>query len=258
MSFISNRNNQKHFWDVVRGQIPGQTAVFIEGRNENAGSSVEGLWTASVPFTWHNTSSILNVVSDNINDNLIGTGARTIFIIGLDIDFNIISETINLNGTTNVLTTNEYLRINSVDVIEVGTYGSSNLGNITITRTDNSDIMAHIGVLALTSGVGRSAMVKYTIPKGKIGTFIYGYGNVYGSKLASMSANIRPNKNLNGPFFSSSSRLAFKGLEQNISIPIESGSLFQEKTDIWIDCLSEVVGTVEITAILQLILIDNK
>ena len=40
-----------------------------------------------------------------------GTGARTVLIEGLDENYDIQSETVTMDGTTNVVTTNTYIRL---------------------------------------------------------------------------------------------------------------------------------------------------
>jgi len=102
------------------------------------------------------------IVSTSVNDVIGGTGARTLTVIGLNSMFREISETVNLDGTNTVFTTQEFLRINR---LAVGVAGASqmNEGEITIVVDGQlqSLVLANES-LSLVSG--------YTVPAGK--TFI--------------------------------------------------------------------------------------
>jgi hypothetical protein len=71
----------------------------------------------------------MSVSSNNANDTSAGTGARSVYVGGLDANHNFISETVVLNGQTAVLTTNSYLHINQCYVATAGS-GDSAAGNI--------------------------------------------------------------------------------------------------------------------------------
>jgi hypothetical protein len=58
------------------------------------------------------------------------TGARTVFIEGLDDDYNVVNETVILDGTTVVETVNSYLYVNQFYVVTAGD-GGANAGEIT-------------------------------------------------------------------------------------------------------------------------------
>jgi len=70
----------------------------------------EDLWRASAVYVFPPSAAVLRLVSDSANDTLAGTGARTAEILGLDANYMLQSETVNMAGLTQVLTTNLYLR----------------------------------------------------------------------------------------------------------------------------------------------------
>jgi hypothetical protein len=82
-------------------------------------------------------SEILSVKSSDNEDSRIGTGARTLIIKGGrrinndQIDY--ITETLELNGTSYVLTAYQYSEIYSIEVEKYGTIGT-NKGEITISK----------------------------------------------------------------------------------------------------------------------------
>jgi hypothetical protein len=113
------------------------------------------------------SASILSVVSTSSDDTLTGTGARVIFIEGLDDTFAYISEQVVMNGTTPVLTTNQFRRINNVIVVSVGD-NASNVGIITMINNTTSNEMARIPLLRGTSvGANRLSSSVQTVPLGK-------------------------------------------------------------------------------------------
>ena len=75
----------------------------------------------------------LSVVSASANDASGGTGARTVEIQGLDSNWNLLTETVTMNGLTPVVTTQEhFLRVFRARVVTAGSL-QSNAAQITIT-----------------------------------------------------------------------------------------------------------------------------
>lgn len=118
---------------------------------------------ATVPiYPYLAAASTLALSSSSANDTAIaGSGARVVFITGLDLNYNPISETVALNGVTPVNTANSYLRINNAYVVVSGSFASTNAGNISIVANSNS---ANLGIIR--TGVGRVANAVYTVPNG--------------------------------------------------------------------------------------------
>jgi hypothetical protein len=140
---------------VARGQIPYHTQIIIFGYSPNVGSTALGpLWEGQTLsgglYTYPSSADYLVLVSDSASD----TSALSIKIDGLDANFNILSETIALNGTTNVTTTNKFFRIN-----QMTTTNGLNVGNVTakISSTTYAKINA---------GIGQTQMSIYTVPAG--------------------------------------------------------------------------------------------
>lgn len=115
---------------VARGQIQGHTSFQIFGYNPDIDTSEESVWPDGGVVPHPTTASILTIASTNAADASAGTGARTVFIEGLDGNYNVVSETVTLNGTTGVTTTNSYMYVNAFTVLTVGS-GEVNAGEIT-------------------------------------------------------------------------------------------------------------------------------
>jgi hypothetical protein len=140
---------------VSRGQIDGHTALNIFGFSTTVGSTAlgpvwEGLTLSGGAYAYPSSASTLTLVSDSASD----TSALSVQIQGLDSGYNAITETIAMNGTTNVITTKSFLRINLMT-----TTNGLNVGNIT--AKISSTTYAKIG-----AGIGQTQMSLYTVPAG--------------------------------------------------------------------------------------------
>lgn len=80
------------------------------------------------------SADTLDVVSSSANDTSAGTGVRTILITGIDENSELQTETVTMNGTTPVTTTNSWLGVNRVVSL---TAGSGGVAAGTITIDDN-------------------------------------------------------------------------------------------------------------------------
>jgi hypothetical protein len=114
---------------LVRNQIPWHKAITIFGYNSDVDTAEETIWPYGGIMPHPATALSMKVSSDDADDNATGTGARTVFVEGLDANYNEISETVILNGQTAVLTVKSYIRINEAYVASAGTSNGAE-GNI--------------------------------------------------------------------------------------------------------------------------------
>jgi hypothetical protein len=114
---------------VARGQIQGHTSVIVFGYNPDVDTTEESVWPDGGTVPHPTVASVLKISSSSVDDTAAGTGARTVCIEGLDGDYNMIGETVTLNGQTAVNTIKSYLYVNSFYVATVGS-GGANAGNI--------------------------------------------------------------------------------------------------------------------------------
>ena len=117
---------------VARGQIAGHSVIQIFGYNADLDTSEESIWPDGGTVPHPTVASVLDIVSTSTDDDgsPAGTGARTVFIEGLNTTYEVVSETVTLNGTTNVQTVNSYMYVNQFYVATVGS-GGANAGEIT-------------------------------------------------------------------------------------------------------------------------------
>ena len=152
------------YLEVQQGKIPGYSMVNKFGYNSSIGSGAfETIWETGDDYPWQSSAVTVDVVSDDTNDDVAGTGARTLRIQGLDGSYNFAEETVDMDGTTTVTTTQTFLRVFRMSVVTAGTSGN-NIGNISATYTGGSDVAATI-----TAGNGQTLMTLYTIPAGYTG-----------------------------------------------------------------------------------------
>lgn len=156
---VSVPNNQSAFsagWNmqVARGKIPGVSLVNIYGYQAAVSSTWIPAWENATTYTYPSDAGEQMVLySSSASDTNV-----TIFIDGLDVDHNVIQESLVLtNGTTGVTTVNSYHRINSMR-----TTGSVNaVGIIRLAKLDKSVTYAQIAI-----GVGKTQWSMYNVPAG--------------------------------------------------------------------------------------------
>jgi len=182
--------NEAFALQVARGLVPGHTALSIFGYNGDVDTSEESVWPDGSTVPHPTTASKLNIVSTSTDDDgsPAGTGARTVYIEGLDGNYKVVSETLTLNGTTNVETTQSYLYVNQFYVATVGT-GGVNAGEITAkVSTTLYDLIA--------IGYNQRTTAHYCVPAGYTGYLTTG---VITSGQASGSTSVTAYLKQHGP-----------------------------------------------------------
>lgn len=119
---------------VARNQIGWHTGRFRFGWANAVGTTPTTITTAVTAgnaYVYPSSATVMQVSSGSANDAAAGTGARTILVSGLDANYNQISETVTLNGQTQVATTNSFLRITYTEILSTGS-GKAQAGTIYI------------------------------------------------------------------------------------------------------------------------------
>jgi hypothetical protein len=146
---------------VQRGLHTGITFNNKFGRNA-ATVTGDAIWSASTAYVEPATAAQCNVVSTDADDDgsPAGAGARTILITGIGSNYDIVSETVTLDGTNNVLTANSYWNIHRAYVVTAGS-DSGAQGTITITSTAAGTPV--IGNIAF--GYNQTQSTVYMVPR---------------------------------------------------------------------------------------------
>lgn len=158
---------------VARGQIQGHSVVQVFGYNPDVDTTEESVWPDGGTVPHPTVASVLKISSSSANDTSDGTGARTVYIEGLDGDYNVVSDTVILNGQTEVNTTNSYLFVNNFYVVTAGS-GEENAGNINAgTGTVTAGVPAVLYDLIAT-GYNNRTTGHYCVPAGYTGFLVEG------------------------------------------------------------------------------------
>jgi lipopolysaccharide export system protein LptA len=161
------------------GAVPGVSPMNKFGTNEDVGTSFEDIWEQGGKWVKIPTATTLEVASTSTLDTLAGTGAQKIMVSGLDANYDVLEEEVELTGQTPVLTTGLFLYVNRAYVTQAGTT-EANQGIIRI--ADDSTTWA-TGVPATASAVqaqintlhGQTQQCIYTVPRGFTAFVAAGY-----------------------------------------------------------------------------------
>ena len=239
---------------VSMGVYDGVTGVNKFGSNAAVGTAFEDVWTLGGKHVEFSGAALVEVASTSANDTAAGTGARTITIYGLDTAGLEVSESVTLNGTTPVAATLTYLHVHRIRVDTAGT-GLTNAGTITVANVATAWVAGVASTatdveVQVPVGYGQSQCCRYTIPAGKTGYIT----NIYIIAAASKTVTFQ----LIQAIDSGVERVTFEGTLINseflhrfgpaVSVPENTTILMRAKVD---------VGTAEVSAGIDLVLIDN-
>lgn len=240
---------------IAGGLVDGYSSIHKFGRNPNVGNVPETIWMYGGIYQYLDigSDSTVYAYSASLDDGPGNDGAHTVTVQGLDNDFNLIEETITVNGAAS---TASFLRVFRAFVATAGVL-AANDGDVIISTAaaGGGTVLADIGVIGTgtTTGLGQTQLALYTIPAGKTG-----YLTTWNIGVAPMNNSVTVTllcRELDGgaPFRSKDIVDIVGGYTtQNYSIPLR----FPEKTDI------EVRGTGDtgsvISSSFDIILVDNE
>lgn len=242
LSSIAPGASSDFLLDVAKGLIPGTSSVNKFGFNEAVGPSTpEDIWDGSSLYVFPSTARTVNISSTSVDDTSTGIGARTLELQGLDSNYNEVSETIILNGTSNVLSVNSYLRLHRM-IVRTGGSEQHNVGDIKAISTTDLLLLAQV-----STREGQTLMAMYTIPAGKTGYLIDWHINT--NKEAILHFYIRPF----GEIFQIKRKAVTKVTTSELWTPYLK---ITEKSDIRVEVKS-VSGSILISTHFNLLLVDN-
>jgi len=186
MAYLSNLDP---FLEAVRtGKYAGKTCYDYSAHGINPDvdtAAPEDVWGQGGTFVPPTTARLHNIVSTDINDDgaPVGTGARTITIYGITVA-GLVSETVTMNGTTNVATANSYYDIYLMENATVGS-GGTNAGVITATAQTDATVTN-----AILIGQHNSSMraIRY-IPTGFTG-YLFDWNTSFYQSTAGYTAEV--------------------------------------------------------------------
>ena len=210
--------------DIAKGNVTGSTALRKFGRNATVGATAEPVWTVSTtPYSYLSSAEVLKVVSDDTDDDgsPAGNGAQTVVVMGLDGNYEEVSATVTMDGTTSVATTGtSFLRVFRAYVATAGSTGA-NEGTISIKNNAESVTLAEIDV-----GMNQTEMAMWTVPADNTFYLIKVWASESGSQATNVTLWVRPQ----GGVFQNKLTFVLNGsvLDRGFELPME----IAEKSDI--------------------------
>jgi hypothetical protein len=239
---------------VARGLVSGCTSINVFAASDNVGTTasmggLQILWelTGTTAYVFPSSAAKMNLVSTSATDNT----TASVLISGLDTNWNLISETLALNGTTAVQTVNSYLRVNSMSMVTPATGQTSNVGTVTLKNLANTVTYAR-----MTIGYGRTAMSIYSVPSGY--TLYVGNINIFSGDASGNSSYVNyqaktTNNNVSPANTITALNTTFGGAYQ---VPRSNPFPYTQKSDVqW--QFSVNTGTHSVGLVLEGILISN-
>lgn len=134
-SISADKKTEPFDLQLSRGLIYGHELIHKFGANDAVGTSFVPISDGGV-YQTPTTVTALEVVSSSTNDTAAGSGAQALTLIGLDGNWDEVTEEVEMDGTDAVATANSYFRLYRAYVSRSGTYatiaGGSQDGDLTI------------------------------------------------------------------------------------------------------------------------------
>lgn len=251
-------------FDFSRSLYSDKIAIHKFGANDLIPAGRRDIWsygatdTGNTDYPWPDTAETITVESSSVNDDAApATGAQTVCVQGLDTNWDLVEETIALDGTTPVTSSTTFTRVYRVYVLDVGTYTGSNDGAITVKHSTSGDVLAYIA-----AGLGQTQLTMYTIPNGYTGYIRHAHASV--SAGANKDATIigwrRENADDQTAPFSGGAKREFhkwEDLSGVAELDFYSLPSFPEKTDIWFTSEGNAGSKASVVYDLYLVKDDN-
>ena len=220
---------------IMSDKIDGHTYKKIRGHCHSVGTAdqeLSALGTAGFG-NWPSAGGVVSLVSTDAADDGDpgGDGAWTVIVRGLaKTTWNLQEEIVTMNGLGAVTTTNEFIRINEIELVTAG-----------ILLTNKGDIIASIGgtdIIKIYANHSTSDAGRYTVPAGHSAHFQNPNGSVIGNKEMTYHIFCRDNTIANSPFLLRDSWHSKDGGFR----PNGLLDMFTEKVDIVIVVHAELAG----------------
>ena len=148
-----------------RGQVSGLSVFRRFGQNTDVDTAAaEDIEAGGGTITLPSAATAVTVTSDDAADSAAGTGARTVTVTYLDANHAEQTETVTMNGTSNVDTTGTAIRFVRASVATAGS-GGENAGALTLTVDGNVQA-------TIPAGVNQTLTTHYTIPADMAGSLL--------------------------------------------------------------------------------------
>lgn len=211
--------------------VSGASLVSKFGRNADIDTaSDEDVWTVGGTRGWLNTASAFEVVSSSTNDTSGGAGAQAITIQGLDAGFNYAEEDVTLAGTSaSSATTTTWMRVNRAFVKQVGVYGGTNDGALTVRLTSAGATQTEI-----VAGMGQTEQTHYSVAANRGAHLLSFYVLTDANKSVTPTLWVRPGIDTISSVFAQAKRKMWGGTGiQNYNRDYAACPALDGPCDIW-------------------------
>lgn len=152
------RFNPEFNFFAQANMITKWTPVRIYGRNSSCDAlAEESIWEGGGKYVFP-TNTTTTIISNSANDASGGTGCNQVYVTGLNSNYDQISETVTMNGTSGVDLSNNFFRVNSMECTLSGSL-KTNEGTIQLKQGSTE-----IDRMPAEYGIGSQAI--YTVPAG--------------------------------------------------------------------------------------------
>lgn len=237
--FVPSRTVKNDYLnDVSKGFAVGHSALNVAGLNANFNIGTTDLWEQGGQLVYLSSEETMNYASSDANDTLLGSGARRLFVSGVNDAGEEVTELIELDGVTPVTGTVPFAVINFMfvqpDALGVG---AANIGTITATSSGSATVQC---VIRLQAGISKHGF--YRVPNGK-NAIISGI-ELNGSKTTGgtnplLRFNIFARFGPTTPWISIFERALDSAKESSLNPPQPLSGVFSSGADIRFSCTTD-------------------
>lgn len=178
------------YFDVANRNYPHHSVRTVFGIGTST-TNLSTVWNNGSMYSYPASAITMTVSSSSATDVYESGGAEIVQIEGLNANWDTVTEQVQMNGRTAVTTTNSYIRINSMNVIQ----GVLNVGNIyigtgTVTTGEPANVYGEI-----VATYGSSLQSFYSVPRNHTAYMINGSiacGTTASNKYVTASLLLRP------------------------------------------------------------------
>ncbi len=257
-----NRLNPYSF-ENSRGNIKNALPFVLNASTPTLAMGITSdVWDVGGTLVWQDTAQRIEIVSSSANDTIAGSGARQVLVRGLDGDFNLQNETVDMDGLTPVFTTNLYRRHFRTEATSSGTQGTSTTsslaGTIDVSWETSGDPAGTIP--PLINGVSESSTrsTHFTVPTGF--TVEIESVTVFVETLKQVSMFIMNRTQgdvIAAPFGVVSTGPRITNFTGNVTKSFPTPISFSEKNDVWA-VITATANNTDVDVIMNAVLLINR
>ena len=181
MSLIQNGRIYSDFYrHLSEEQINGITYFNDFGYNDDFGTTTESLNAIGGLYYWLPSTQQLQIYSDSTDDALNGTGMQKVTLEGLGGNWEPLQETVDLDGTNTVTTTNSFYRILKCYGTQAGS-SETNVGQVNV--DDNAQ---NNTITSIMPEEGKSHSATWTVAANRTSYLVSWHGSELSNKGVKM------------------------------------------------------------------------